>query len=76
MTLRGTIWTVLSLLLVAGTVLGLQPRNWIELGLGIDPDGGSGFLEFLMAAVPIAAGLALGAQAVLKNSWRRHGQTS
>jgi hypothetical protein len=35
--------------------------DWIEKFLHVSPDGGSGWFEFLMAAiVPVAAGLASG----------------
>ena len=35
-------------------MFGLLPRTWIELRFGVDPDGGSGLFEFLIAALPIA----------------------
>lgn len=41
----------------AGIVFGFLPRTWIELRFGVDPDGGSGLLEFLLATLPIAIGL-------------------
>jgi hypothetical protein len=40
-------------------MFGSLPRTWIELGLGVDPDGGNGLFEFLLAALPIAVGLGL-----------------
>jgi hypothetical protein len=40
-----------------GIIFGLLPRTWIELRFGVDPDGGSGLFEFLLAALPIAAGV-------------------
>jgi hypothetical protein len=42
-----------------GIMFGFLPRTWIELRFGVDPDGGSGVFEFLVAAVPIVAGLCL-----------------
>jgi len=51
-------WIAASLALMAGMVFGLQPQNWVELRFGVDPDGGTGFLEFLLAAIPIGLGLA------------------
>ena len=60
--------TAMALALLAGVVIGLQPVNWIEERLGVDPDGGSGFLEFLWALVPVAAGLAFAMRAVQASS--------
>jgi len=37
-----------------GIVFGFLPRNWIELRLGIDPDGGSGLIELLLILIPVA----------------------
>jgi hypothetical protein len=48
---------VLPLCAAAGILFGLLPRTWIEFRLGIDPDGGSGLFELLLAALPIAIGL-------------------
>ena len=48
-----------SFCVAAGIAFALLPRTWIELWFGADPDGGSGLLEFLMAALPIMVGLAL-----------------
>jgi hypothetical protein len=47
--------------IAAGTMFSLLPRNWIELRLGSDPDGGSGLLESLLISIPIviAAGIAI-----------------
>ena len=48
--------------LVIGMLCALLPRNWIELQLGIDPDGGSGLVEFLLVFTPLA--IAAGAAAL------------
>lgn len=37
-----------------GIVFGFLPRNWIELLLGIYPDGGSGLVELLLVSIPVA----------------------
>ena len=42
-----------------GIMFWFLPRTWIELRFGVDPDGGSGLFEFLIAALPIAVGLGL-----------------
>jgi hypothetical protein len=44
----------ISISLAIGVVFGLLPRNWIELRLGFDPDGGSGWVESLLIFIPIA----------------------
>jgi hypothetical protein len=48
-----------SVCVAAGIAFALLPRTWIELRLGADPDGGSGLIEFLLAALPLMVGLAL-----------------
>lgn len=50
-------------------MFGLLPRTWIELRFGVDPDGGSGLFEFLIAALPIAFGLGL---AIRRITLHRH----
>jgi hypothetical protein len=54
-----TIWQrlcsiVVPISVIIGIVFGFLPRNWIELRLGIDPDGGSGLLELLLILIPVA----------------------
>jgi hypothetical protein len=46
---------------VTGIAFDVLPRNWIELWLGIDPDGGNAALESLLISLPvaIAAGIAV-----------------
>lgn len=38
----------------------LLPDTWIEMWFGFDPDGGNGWVEAVLAAAPLAAGLGLG----------------
>ena len=47
-----------------GIMFGVLPGTWIELRFGVDPDGGSGLFEFLLAALSIAIGLGLAIQQV------------
>jgi hypothetical protein len=47
-----------SISVAVGIMFGLLPRTWIELRLGVDPDGGDGSLECLLAAILISIGLA------------------
>jgi hypothetical protein len=44
-------------------VLTLITREWIELIFGVDPDGGSGALEWLIVAVLVLLTLVFGALA-------------
>jgi hypothetical protein len=69
MSLRKRVGAISVLLFLAaiGIVFGSMPRNWIELRFGIDPDGGNGLFELLLAAVPIGLCLALAARRVLRN---------
>jgi len=50
-----------SISFILGIVFVLLPRNWVELWLPADPDGGSGFYEFLLICIffVIAVGIAL-----------------
>jgi hypothetical protein len=45
---------VVSVSVAIGIVFGFLPRNWIELRLGIAPDGGTGLLELLLILIPVA----------------------
>jgi hypothetical protein len=47
---------------IIGMLYALLPRNWIESQWGIDPDGGSGLVEFLLVFTPLA--IAAGAAAL------------
>ena len=49
-------------------VLTLITREWIELAFGVDPDGGSGALEYGIA-IALLAGSALSA-ALARQEWR------
>ena len=59
-----------SLLLVAGVLLAVLPKDWIEESFGVDPDAGSGVLELAFVLVPIVAGLILLTNVLI--SHRRH----
>ena len=47
---RRTSTLAASISLAIGIVFALFPRNWMDLWLATDPDGGSGFYELLMIA--------------------------
>jgi hypothetical protein len=68
------IYTISAALLplALGIMLGVLPRNWVEVTLGIDPDGGSGFLEALLALIPFMIGLALASRAFTPFRRREH----
>jgi|SRR5271165_1485742 len=42
--------------IAAGIFFGTLPRSWIELSFHIEPDGGSGILEFFCALALVAIG--------------------
>jgi hypothetical protein len=68
---RIRIWSEVALAVVAAglAILTLVSRDWIELIFGIDPDGGSGALEWA-----IVAGAAVGALAlalIARWDWKR-----
>jgi hypothetical protein len=45
--------------IATGILFAVLPEQWIELRTDWRPDGGSGLLELLLAAIPIAAGILL-----------------
>lgn len=59
--------SLLLFLTTIGIVFGSMPRNWIELRFGLDPDGGNGLLELLLAAVPICVCVALAIRRATRN---------
>ncbi len=50
-------------------VVTLFTREWFELLTGLDPDGGSGSLEFALALVPLATSAA--SMLAARRSYRR-----
>jgi len=56
-----TIAAVISL--AVGLTYALLPRDWIELRLGVDPDGGNGLLEALVVFGAFAIALAFAVRA-------------
>jgi hypothetical protein len=50
------------------TLLTLASPTWIELLFGIDPDAGSGALEWALAALPVAA---IAGALLARVEWRR-----
>jgi hypothetical protein len=50
-------------------VLTLISREWIEIVFGVDPDGGSGALEFGIALLLL--GIAVGSGLLALREWRR-----
>jgi hypothetical protein len=46
-------------LIVLGCAFALLPEQWIEERFGFEPDGGNGFIELLLAMVPILVGLTM-----------------
>jgi hypothetical protein len=61
---------VVALLSGGLSLLTLVWRDWIEIVLHVDPDGGSGQAEWFIAGGLLAVALALSLAARL--TWRRH----
>jgi hypothetical protein len=70
-TLRTRFWIELGLAATTALffALTLLWKDWIEIVFRVDPDGGSGSLEWAIAAVSLAAASAFSALARLE--WRR-----
>jgi hypothetical protein len=59
-TRRPLVLAVIGMVLIAaGIVVAALPKDWIEETFSVDPDAGSGFVELLIALVPIVAGALL-----------------
>ena len=71
MQVRVRFWieAVLAALAIVLFVLTLISRNWIELVFGVDPDGGSGALEWLIVGGLFV--LAVAFSALARAEWRR-----
>jgi hypothetical protein len=73
MDVRRRFWT--ESLLAAGcallAVVTTVWHDWIELVFGMDPDHGSGALEWLIVALALAVAVTFGALA--RAEWRSHG---
>jgi hypothetical protein len=65
--------TSAALILISiGLFFAALPLNSLELRWGIDADGSSGLLEFILAALPLAIGsFALARIFASHNGWRR-----
>jgi hypothetical protein len=49
----------ISFLVFLSILFAILPANWIEFRLAIDPDGGSGLLEFLLVVTPLLIAMAI-----------------
>jgi hypothetical protein len=68
---RGRFWLETTLGSLSGllAIATLIHKDWIEEVFGVDPDGGSGSLEWLLVAVLLVAAVLLGGAA--RREWRR-----
>jgi hypothetical protein len=68
---RRRFWVELAFAIVSVflVLLTLVWRDWIEEVFGVDPDGGNGSLEWLIAVAFVAAAIAFCAGA--RREWRR-----
>jgi hypothetical protein len=57
--------------LALGVLLAVMPMDWVESMLGVEPDGGNGELELLLALAPLVVGIVLLAFAGHRWSVRR-----
>ncbi len=69
--IRRRFWVESALATVTGllAVITLFTRDWIEVVFGVDPDHGSGSLEWALIAVLVVATLVVGSLARME--WRR-----
>jgi hypothetical protein len=61
--------TALGLASVFLALLTVAAKDWIEIVFGVDPDAGSGVLEWVIVAACFAAAVKFGAQA--RSGFRR-----
>jgi len=67
--MRTKLLVIIGAALIAfGVAFALLPKEWIEETFGVEPDGGNGALELLIALVPIVAGVALLALAAVRHT--------
>jgi hypothetical protein len=53
------------ILVIAGILFAALPKDWMEESLGVEPDGGNGFVELLLFVVPVVVGVILIARVLL-----------
>lgn len=73
MDVRRRFW-IESLLAALSAILSVVTvvwHDWIEIGFGVDPDHGSGALEWLIVA--LAAATAVAFAVIARAEWRSHG---
>ena len=51
-----------GLLALAGVLLAVLPKDWIEESFGVEPDAGNGLVELTIVVVPVVLGAALAAR--------------
>lgn len=56
---RRTITLAASISFILGIVFVLLPRNWVELWLRADPDGGDGLYELLLICILFAGAVGI-----------------
>jgi hypothetical protein len=67
------------MLAVVGLLFAALPEQWIESVLGVEPDGGNGAVEVLLAVVPLGTGavmVSFGVRARVSGRRRRAGTES